>query len=155
MPEERNGNHDLSLEITAQPQFLTVIRLFVGCLVKEMNFSEQEAIQLELCVDEACANSIDAIQEKEGPEPTTRLHVDFTISDEYLKISVQDIGKDFTQSFQKALPMSEKTDRTQMRGYGLQIIKTFMDDVQYIHDPSLGNTLHLIKYFNGGRESRV
>ena len=152
MPETKIGSYDLSLEITAQPEFLSVVRTFVGCLSRELHFSDQETSQLELCIDEACANSIGAIQEVEGPVPKTRLRLEFTVGNNFLKITVQDSGKDFSQNFHKALPMSDITDRTRMRGYGLQIIKTFMDDVQYVRDPSHGNFLHLIKYFNGGRE---
>ncbi|MDX9755359.1 MAG: ATP-binding protein [bacterium] len=152
MSEMPHPKQDISLEITAQPQYLSVIRHFISCLAQELNFSTEEALQLEMCVDEACANSICAIHDKEGPEPKTKVKVDILIDPSSLKITIHDSGKDFSPHFQKALPIDEHTDRTQFRGYGLQIIKTFMDDVQYDRDPAAGNHLHMIKYFSESAE---
>lgn len=152
MAQNDDSCRELSIEINAHAQFLTVIRAFIGCLSKEMHFSPEESFQLEMCVDEACANSISAIQENEGTNPASKLRLDIQINSTYMQITIHDSGSDFSHHFHKAIPLSEKSDRTRMRGYGLQIIKTFMDDVQYVRDPQAGNQLHLIKYFSESQE---
>jgi serine/threonine-protein kinase RsbW len=152
---EKKEPSDLSIDITAQPYCLSIIRHFIGCIATELHFTPENALQLELCVDEACANSISAIHAAEGNQPQSRLHVEVHINSTFIKITVHDSGHDFMQKFKKALPLSDETDRTQKRGYGLKIIKTFMDDVQYVHEPSTGNRLHLIKYFAGIRQETI
>jgi len=120
----------------------------MNCLANHLGIPEKEALQLEICIDEACANSIQAIRDIEGNNPSTKVRIEVKICVESLRITVRDKGKDFSTSFNKAVPLSDFSDRTKKRGYGLQIIKTLMDDVQYQHEPEMGNSLHLVKYFS-------
>jgi len=142
---ERNA--DITIEISAHLQYLALVRSFANCLAKHLNLSAEEAVQLEMCLDEACANSIEAIRELEGECPLTKVRIDVEIKKDHFRITVQDNGKDFSQNFREALPLCPSSDRTRKRGYGLQIIKTLMDEVHYIHDPQAGNRLHLVKFF--------
>ncbi len=140
-------NSGIAIEIDASPQFLVVVRHVINCLAHHLGFSEKETLQLEVCIDEACSNSIQAIREMEGEQPYTKVRVELLIDSECLRVKVHDRGKDFSTKFNKAVPLTDFSDRTKMRGYGLQIIKTLMDDVQYQHQPEFGNSLQLIKYF--------
>lgn len=118
----------------------------VNSLSNDLGFSEQDAMQLEMAVDEACANSIASIQEKEGDTPETKVRLEISVQQHCLRLAIVDSGNNFREQYEKAVPFHEETDRTRERGYGLQIIKTFMDEVHYIHDPNYGNKLILTKY---------
>ncbi|MEW6236812.1 MAG: ATP-binding protein [Candidatus Omnitrophota bacterium] len=149
---ERNA--DISIEISAHLQYLALVRSFANCLAKHLNLAAEEAVQLEMCLDEACANSIEAIREVEGEHPRTKVRIDVEIKNDHFRITIHDNGKDFSRNFAEALPLCPSSDRTRTRGYGLQIIKTLMDEVHYVHDPQAGNRLHLVKFFaRSGGES--
>ena len=142
----------LDIAIDAQPQILVVVRHFVSSLAQDLKLSPEEALQLELCVDEAGANSIQGTNEANGEDSNQLVRIEFKIEPDALHIDVIDFGEDFSHFLDRATPLTEFTDRTRKRGYGLQIIKTFMDEVSYQHDPQAGNRLHLIKYLSQNRD---
>ena len=74
------------------------------------------------------------------------VRIEITLLEQGLKIAVVDRGRDFADHFEKAVPFHDGTDRTRHRGYGLQIIKTCMDEVHYSHETDRGNRLVLTKY---------
>ncbi|MFB3788951.1 MAG: ATP-binding protein [bacterium] len=141
----------IAIEIAPNPQFLSLLRRFAGCMARELNLSEEEALQLELCLDEACANSIEGTLLKQGKFDGSCIRIELRIQTDALEITVRDCGDDFTSAFQKARALHEFTDRTRKRGYGLQIIKTFMDRVHYRYDPEKGNELRFIKFITNRR----
>ncbi len=138
---------DLALEFKAEPQNLVLIRNFIGCLAKHLDLTPEEALQLEICVDEACANSVDGIRAVEGNQPITNVRLGFRFQEEGIELTIQDGGQDYSLHFYNAYPLDDKTDRTRKRGYGLQIIKKLMDEVVYEYDPETGNRLYLRKFF--------
>ncbi len=148
MNAQKERDPNFTIEITAQPRYLVLLRKFMICVAELLELSPEETCYLEVCADEACANSIQAIRDREGETPYTKVKIEIELKDEYLCINVHDNGKDFTQHFNKADPIDHKTDCTRKRGYGLQIIKTLMDEVQYIHDPELGNHLRITKFLS-------
>ena len=137
---------EIAIEFTAHPEFLVIVRHMVGCLAEHAGFSAEDAMQLVLCVDEACSNSIQAIQEKEGSRPKTKVRLVIQNQPTCICFSVHDSGSDFTHHFEKAVALPEGMECAKKRGYGLQIIKTFMDEVHYVHHPEAGNHLRLTKY---------
>ncbi len=138
-------DHDIAIDISSYGKNLSIVRHFFGALATDLEFSDEEALQIELCVDEVCANSIEGIRKLEGDAPHSRVRIEIKVDDDALHIIVLDKGGDFSQAFQKAAPLHEFTDRTRKRGYGLQIIKTFMDEIDYHYDSQSGNRLHLVK----------
>ena len=145
MNEAGHAPPDLTLEVPPNPTHLAVVRMMIGLIAEAMGFTETESLQLELSVDEACSNSIAAVQEMEG-ETAGGVRIEITLLEQGLKIAVVDRGRDFADHFEKAVPFHDGTDRTRHRGYGLQIIKTCMDEVQYSHETDRGNRLVLTKY---------
>jgi anti-sigma regulatory factor (Ser/Thr protein kinase) len=139
------SHFDVKIEIPLDATKLAVIRQFINVLALDVGFSYQEALQVEMCVDEACANSIEGTLKNQQSTSIQSVFVSITIEHPELHIVIQDGGEDFTRQFQNAEPLSEVTDRYKKRGYGLQIIKKFMDEVSYVHDPEQGNFLHVVK----------
>jgi len=134
---------DIVVEIAPQSNYLSLLRNVINSVANQLDMDESMVGQLEMCIDEACANSISAMNEH-GIQTPVRLEV--IVEKHCVRFTVYDSGEDFSHHFQNATPMDDETDRTKKRGYGLRIIKTFMDEVQYHHDPEEGNRLHLIKY---------
>ncbi len=139
----------VTLEVPPYPDNLVIVRMMVGLIAEALGFAETETLQLELSVDEACANSIAAMQENGVEETVPGVRVEIAIEERCLQIAIIDRGRNFSEHFERALPFHEGTDRTRKRGYGLQIIKTLMDEVQYIHEAGIGNKLVLTKYRSG------
>lgn len=149
MNETRHTLPDLTLEVPPHPANLAVVRMMIGLIAEAIGFNETEALELELSVDEACSNSIAAMQETEGEAAAGGVRIEITILEQGLKIAVLDRGRNFADHFERAVPFHEGTDRTRPRGYGLQIIKTCMDEVHYFHEAERGNRLVLTKYRAG------
>ncbi|MDP8244696.1 MAG: ATP-binding protein [Candidatus Hinthialibacter antarcticus] len=137
---------DLALEINANSRWLHLVREFVNLFAQNLNLSQEDALQLEMCVDEACANSINAVEKMHADPEKCKVRIEVLIANGSIHITVVDCGADFSDPFHRALPMTGLTDRTRKRGYGLQIIKTLMDEVQYERDAKAFNRLHLIKF---------
>ncbi len=137
---------EIAIEMMPRLSNLVLIRQLINSLSDDLGFPEDDALQLEMAVDEACANSIASIQEKEGTAPVTKVRLEISVQQHCLRLAVVDSGDNFREQYEKAVPFHDNTDRTRQRGYGLQIIKTFMDEVHYIHDPRIGNKLILTKY---------
>lgn len=137
---------DIALEIKPELSHLAIIRKIISSIAQQLGFSEKEILQLEMAVDEACANSIEAILKLDCDPDTSRVRIEIVFHPDHLQLTIIDTCQDFIDHFQRAIRFDEQTDRTQKRGYGLRIIKTLMDEVHYIHDPSIGNKLIMMKY---------
>lgn len=147
MSRDGASHPDIVIEIAPNARNLAILRHFIASLARDLKLSSEEALQLEMCIDEACANSIEGIRLREGDSTDSCVRIELKMESSAIHIVIQDCGQDFSQAFFKATPLHDFTDRTRNRGYGLQIIKTFMDVVDYVHDPQAGNRLYLVKYF--------
>lgn len=139
---------DISIEIAPNARNLAIVRHFTCSLAHDLKLSNEESLQLEMCVDEACSNSIDGILKREGNSANSCVRIEISLKSNAIHIVIRDCGNDFSNAFEKASPLHDFSDRLRKRGYGLQIIKTFMDIVDYVYDPQYGNTLYLVKYFS-------
>lgn len=137
----------LRLDVAADPEWLSYIRHCIEGVTAHLDCPEEDALQIEMSVDEACANSIDAMRRLAISPNEARVCVKLWVEENQLHIQVQDCANSFFDAFQRAMPISDYTDRTQRRGYGLQIIKTFMDAVHYEHCSQNGNLLFMTKQF--------
>ncbi|MGC9328782.1 MAG: ATP-binding protein [Candidatus Hinthialibacter sp.] len=136
---------DLSIEITPRLSNLAMIRRVVNSLSNDLGLSEKEALQVEIAVDEACANSIKSVLENPLLSSEAKIRLEITIRRRRLFLSIFDAGKNLKQVYENAAPIHEKTDRTRIKDCGPHIVKTFMDEVRYIHEPAVGNCLILTK----------
>lgn len=144
---------DMILEIAPNAHDLVLVRKMIESVTREIGLKEKEALPIVMAVDEACSNSIYGIKEKEGEQPSSKVRVEVAVRDHCLRIAIKDTGKNYAEFFEKAIPFHPGTDRTRNRGYGLQIIKTFMDEVHYFHEPEIGNQLILTKYLESASTS--
>ena len=137
--------------------YLAYIRTLVGDLAREVGFPEDDVAKIEMAVDEACSNVVehayadpkDAIatekawQWKQG-DPKIRL--DVRSEGNRLVIEINDHGQRFDFTAYRPNKMEEGIRQMQTGGYGMAIMREFMDEVQYSSSDAAGNTLRLVKY---------
>ena len=119
--------------------FATSVSKQICQQVKECREDRSFALDVELCVSEACTNAIKYGQSTEGEDIITLF---FEIHPDRLVIKVQDKGSGFNLNKLPEPDLKSLPDR----GYGLYIIRSKMDDVEYSQKAE-GNFLTMIKFF--------
>lgn len=131
-----------NLQVPSSTENLALIREFVTSVGRQATLSDEEIINLELAVDEACAN---VIEHAYGHDITKAVSVRAIFDDEKLLISVIDEG----QGFDPGLVLSESVEQLvherKSGGLGLRLIRTLMDEVKYEIVPGHKNELHMTK----------
>jgi len=107
--------------------------------IKECRDKKKFASDIELCVSEACTN---AIKYARSVDKDDVISIYFQIYSNKIIIKVQDRGSGFNLD---DLPDPD-IERIPERGYGLYIIRSKVDKVQYSRTER-GNFLTMIKYF--------
>lgn len=119
--------------------FATSISKQICQQIKECREDKSFASDVELCVSEACTN---AIKYGRSTERDDMITLYFEIHPDKLVIKVQDKGSGFNL---KSLPDPDLNSLPE-HGYGLYIIRSKMDDVEYSRTEK-GNFLTMIKSF--------
>ena len=110
-------------------------------LISDRKITENFRRDLELVLSEAAANAIKHGGSKSGNSTAT---LTFEVGDDRLVIKVRDQGKGFSL---EDTPLPD-FDSVPEGGYGIYIMRTVMDDVQYECDPDGWNTLTLVKKYD-------
>ncbi|GAA0864893.1 anti-sigma B factor RsbW [Paraclostridium tenue] len=129
----------IKMEVTANPEYVSIIRLTVSGLANKVGFSLDDIEDIKVAVSEACTNAIKhSLDDK--------FLVQFTILDNGLAIEVQDKGKGYdVDSLQEPDLANPKEG-----GLGLFIIKTLMDEVNTVSNTDEGTTIKMTKYLGVG-----
>jgi serine/threonine-protein kinase RsbW len=165
-PSSLDDQVEFEIRCPISTQILAVIRDFVTSLARQMGFDEEAVDQIELAVDEACANVVrhaykhlgvspDLSTEKQSADLKTikscTLWVRLHLGDQFLKITIIDHGIGINSEAKGVNTMEEFAERGGSGGLGMYIIRNFMDEVEYSYPPS-GTVLTMTKYLNS--ESR-
>jgi serine/threonine-protein kinase RsbW len=133
---------ELTLQFLRKLDYLrltTAISRLVCETVKPADVQEGFVNEVELAVSEACTN---AIQHADCTDGHGTVVISFQVYDNRLIIEVKDQGAGFNM---EDIPAPEFDEHPES-GYGLYIIRSVMDEVQYIRGQSF-NTLTMKKYF--------
>jgi serine/threonine-protein kinase RsbW len=139
----------ISLQAPGCGKSLGFIRETVADLAGRVGFPEDEVDKIQMAVDEACSNVLEHAYATDKPwyshrDPELRLEV-FTEGGR-LVIEIQDHGARFDFAQYQPPPLEEGIRKLQRGGFGLAIIRKFMDEIQYTSSAATGNTLRLVKY---------
>ena len=130
------------LEVPSSTENLSMIRDFVSRIGRQARMDEQSISNLELAVDEACANVIEhAYGEDVGREVIVRALID----EETLRISVIDTGKGFDPTTVIPPPVDSLVAGRRSGGLGIRLIRSLVDEVSYEITPGQKNELHMVK----------
>lgn len=152
---------NLEIHCPVKTRALSILRSFATCMASEVGFDDDATSQIEMAVDEACANvmrhaykhlgiSSDLPPEKlEGELEKLEgcvLRLQAILGIDYLTISIIDHGIGLNRMPAGVKDMQEYQDRGGSGGLGIYIIKNFMDEVQVDSPGGTGTILTMTKY---------
>jgi serine/threonine-protein kinase RsbW len=130
--------------------YLGYIRGLVADLARQVGFSESEAAKVEMAVDEACSNVLEHSYAPDKQwcwqhrQPEIRLEIRTEAG--RLVVEISDHGQGFDFSKYQPHAIDQRLAEMAPGGYGIPIMRQFMDEVQYSSNDRTGNTLRLVKY---------
>ena len=138
----------LTLTVPSSTENLALIRDFVTSVGKQARMSDVDISNLELAVDEACAN---VIEHAYGHDRTKEVTIRAIFDENEMRISVIDSGKGFDPSKVQSETLDQLINERKSGGLGMRLIKTLMDDVRYEIVPGQKNELHMTKKINSNK----
>lgn len=131
-----------TLKVPSSTENLALIREFVTTVGNQAGLDESGVAQLELAVDEACAN---VIEHAYGHDITKEVVVRVIFDNEALRIAVIDEGLGFDPNKAPQDTVEQLIHKRKSGGLGIRLIKTLMDEVSYEIVPGQKNELHMTK----------
>lgn len=114
-----------------------------GDSARTAGFDEHAVYQIQLAVDEACANVIEHAYEGMLPGD---MEVSCQVDDRHLIIRVRDWGPGFDPDMVPQPDLDAPLEQRPLGGLGWFLIQKCMDGVSYACDPARGNELVLVKH---------
>lgn len=131
-----------TLDVPSTTQNLALIREFVTRVAAQAGFNETEVGQLELAVDEACAN---VIEHAYGDDKAKQVMVRAVFDEDTLRIHVIDTGKGFDPTQVQEQDLKDLIAKRKTGGLGMRLIRSLMDEVHYDIEPGKKNELRMVK----------
>jgi serine/threonine-protein kinase RsbW len=158
MSTERE-RRDLALVVPGESDYLHLIRDFVSAVARKMGFPDQRVGEIEIAVDEACANIIEhayggapsagrviVARHPDGGAQAITLRI--SIFPNRIELRILDQGPSFAIKELSDLDLAAFVKGDRKRGMGTYIIRNFMDEVHHAYHPGVGNELTLVKYLS-------
>jgi serine/threonine-protein kinase RsbW len=123
---------------------LLTIRSFVEAQATQFGFSEKEVFQVCLAVDEACSN---IIRHGYKLDDNNTIKIEVYSAGERFVISILDMSLPFDQRSIPSPDMDEYFSKYKHGGLGIHLIRTIMNEIEYIPSTKPGsyNELRLSK----------
>jgi serine/threonine-protein kinase RsbW len=121
----------------------------IDCVTKsaqEAGFDEAVLYQLQLAVDEACANVVHHAYK--GMEPGD-IEVSCSFDEQRLVIRVRDWGRSFVPEDVPEPDVDAPLEERSLGGLGLFLIRQCMDEVEFSFEDKDGNELTMTKRLQG------
>jgi serine/threonine-protein kinase RsbW len=131
-----------TLDVPSTTENLALIRDFVSRIAAQAGLNETEVGQLELAVDEACAN---VIEHAYGDDKSKQVMIRAVFDDDTLRIHVIDTGQGFDPTQVQQQDLKDLIAKRKTGGLGMRLIKTLMDEVHYEIEPGKKNELRMVK----------
>lgn len=148
--EVKSTTSQLSIHTPGHGSYLTYIRTLVGDLARKVGFPDDDVAKVEMSVDEACSNVVKHayspkkkwIWQHRHPE----IRLDMQVKADKMIIEIHDHGQQFDFASYKPDAIPDRLTDMKTNGYGIAIMREFMDEVTYSSSDATGNTLRLVKY---------
>lgn len=135
------GSQPYSLVIPASTGQLVHIRDFVSRHAASFGMEEKEIEELRLAIDEACSNVIKHAYENDDSQ---KMEIRMGKTDGEIWITITDQGRPFDPATYTDPDLMEHIKGKKRGGFGIYLIRKFMDKVEYSHD-GVSNELRMIK----------
>jgi serine/threonine-protein kinase RsbW len=155
MPTPENGpqtesSNEFVLETSCRGSYLAQIRAAVADRARRCGFDEHQTAQIEVAVGEACSNivqhayAMNQQRSRQNRDPRIRLVIHH--EPDCLVMELTDYGQRFDFANYRPTDIDRSLREMENGGYGVAIIRQFMDEVQYSSHHRDGNTLRMVKY---------
>jgi serine/threonine-protein kinase RsbW len=125
----------IDMTVPSKPEYVGVIRLTVSGIANRMGFNVEEIEDIKVAVAEGCTNAIEhGLDDK--------FYINFNINNDSLDVVIKDKGKGCNIEEIKEPDLLNPKEG----GLGLFIIKSLMDDVEFISKEGNGFQIKMIKY---------
>ncbi|WP_419725970.1 ATP-binding protein [Terrisporobacter petrolearius] len=125
----------IKMEITANPEYVSIIRLTTSGIANKVGFCIDDIEDLKVAISEACTNAI-----KHSLDD--RFTIIYSMIENGLTIEIMDNGKGYDRS-----TVSEPDiDNLKESGMGLFIIESLMDEVIVESQEGKGTSIKMTKY---------
>jgi serine/threonine-protein kinase RsbW len=131
------------LTIKSKTSYLTKVRSFISDEAKDFGFSEEDANKIALAVDEACTNIIKHAYNYAADNP---IHLMLKTGNNTFEIVIEDRGTPFDPDVVRVPDMQEHIRKYKRSGFGMYLMKSLMDKVEYKIQPGIRNRVILTKY---------
>jgi serine/threonine-protein kinase RsbW len=131
-----------TLDVPSSTENLALIREFVSRIAAQAGLGEAEVGQLELAVDEACAN---VIEHAYGEDKAKQVMIRAVFDEDTLRINVIDTGRGFIPGDVEQADLKDLIAKRRTGGLGMRLIKRLMDEVHYDIEPGKRNELRMVK----------
>jgi serine/threonine-protein kinase RsbW len=120
----------------------------VGKTARAAGLDDHTVHQIQVAVDEACAN---VVEHAYCGMPPGDMQVTCSLSSDRIVIRVRDWGHSFEPALVAEPDISAPLEERDLGGLGLFLIRRLMDDVQFTFDPQKGNEVLMVKHLSGDR----
>ena len=104
-----------------------------------LELGEEQTAEVTMALIEACINAFE-----HGKNTENNIHIRFILKEDALVIEIRDKGKGFDISQVEMPEIAKKLHSERKRGWGLQLMRELMDDVQ-IESSDEGTVITMIK----------
>jgi anti-sigma regulatory factor (Ser/Thr protein kinase) len=142
---------EIEVRCRVDASMLRLLREVICSVSHHLGFSEQECGEIEMCVDEACANAIEhAYSAIEAPanNEENRINIEVYFDGEALTVRVIDSGRGLKKTVEQPLHTLDKyldAGHERYRGLGFYLMNKFMDRVDVTTVPGEGTTVEMTK----------
>lgn len=134
----------------SNPRYINIVKSNTELIAKKMGFSEDQACDITMAVDEAYTNSIE--HTRGGSQPL-EIEIEYLICSDRLEISIKDSGCGFNLSCHN-IPSNLNGLET-IRGRGLSLIRMLSDGFEVASRPGEGTMIKIIKYLSDRAKKRL
>src|ERR1035438_2557866 len=110
-----------TLQVPSSTENLAIIRDFVTSIGEQAGLTPTEVGQLELAVDEACAN---VMEHAYGRDMTKEVSVRATVDADAVEIDVIDTGQHFDPTAVEQVDLNQLISNRKSGGLGMRLMKT-------------------------------
>lgn len=136
--------HQFEATFRNDTAILSEIRLFVREKALAMGFPDDSIDNIELAVDEACANIMEHAYPPGVTEPG--LHLVIQYEGDKFTVIISDRGETFDPAMIKPPVMKEYIAEYRVGGLGIYLMRTLMDQVDYHIQPGIKNEVRMVKF---------
>lgn len=140
--EKSSRNIKKKLAVNSKTENLSEIRDFVSGYAGKAGLKQQEIDDMILAVDEACTN---IIKHAYKSFPDGKILIEIEYNTKKFTVKLIDYGNSFDPEVIPDPDLQKYYRQRRVGGLGLYLMKTLMDDVQYISVPGEYNQVLLSK----------